>query len=107
MPGAGQLYAENKKRGLLFSAATIATGVLLNQTYSTYNAENNLVDQYKLDYTNAVDPAEIDTKFGIYQNQVNTVNDLQNQLIIYGAALGVTWMVNLVDALFFHGLPSD
>ena len=47
---------------------------------------------------------EIDQNFNTYQSQVNTVNDLQTQMMMYGGALAVTWVVNLIDAYFFSGL---
>ena len=77
---------------------------MLGNTFTTYQDENSLVDQYQQDYQNAVTQSEINAKFGIYENQVNSVNDLQNQLIIYGSSLAATYLINVIDAKFFSGL---
>ena len=104
VPGRGQLYAEKKVKGLFFSAATVGLAAMLGNTFTTYQDENSLVDQYQQDYQNAVTQSDIDAKFGIYENQVNSVNDLQNQLIIYGSSLAATYLINIIDAKFFSGL---
>jgi hypothetical protein len=66
-----------------------------------------LVSQYQLDYQNATTTGDIESTWQIYQNQANQVNDLQAQLLIYGGALGATWIINIVDALLFNGLEND
>ena len=104
VPGRGQLYAEKKAKGLFFSAATVGLAAMLGNTFTTYQDEHSLVDQYQQDYQNAVTQSEINAKFGIYENQVNSVNDLQNQLIIYGSSLAATYLINIIDAKFFSGL---
>jgi len=108
IPGSGQLYCENRKRGLVFMLTSAAlAGVLLSNTYTLYHDEDVLVDQYRYDYQNANTISEIDRTWRIYQNQVNTVNDIQTQLLIYGTALGATWIANIIDAWFFNGIPDE
>ena len=66
-----------------------------------------MVSQYQLDYQNATTIGDIESTWQIYQNQANQVNDLQAQLLIYGGALGATWIINIVDALLFNRLEND
>ena len=77
---------------------------MLGYTLIIYQDENPLVVQYRQDYQNAELQQDIQTKAGMYQNQVNTVNDLQTQLIIYGGSLVATYLTNVIDAKFFSGL---
>jgi hypothetical protein len=103
-PGGGQFYSDNKAKGVFFSATTVGLAAMLGNTFTIYQDENSLVDNYQQDYQNAVSQSDIDTNFGIYENQVNSVNDLQNQLIIYGSSLAATYLINVIDAKFFSGL---
>jgi hypothetical protein len=84
--------------------ASAGLSALLYNNYDSYNIEEPLVSQYKRDYQNATDPNDIDQNWNTYQGQVNTVNDLQTKLMIYGSSLAVTWIVNIMDAYFFSGL---
>ena len=82
-------------------------GALLANTYTTYQDENSLVSQYQLDYQNATTTGDIEITWQTYQSQVSTVNDLQSQILMYGATLGATWVINVLDALLFNGLKGD
>lgn len=104
LPGTGQFYAENKRKSAVFFLASAGLVALCYNSYDAYQVEEPLVSQYKLGYQNASNPDEIDQRWNIYQNQVNTVNDLQTQLMLYGGTLAVTWIVNIIDAYFFSGL---
>ena len=104
LPGSGQFYAENKTKSAIFFLASAGLSAMLYNNYDTYNVEEPLVSQYKENYLNALDPDEIDQTLNTYQSQVNTVNDLQTQMMIYGGALAVTWIANIIDAYFFSGL---
>ena len=106
-PGYGQYYYESKTKALLFSITAASLTALLTSTYTTYQDDNSLVSQYQLDYQNATTTGDIESTWKIYQNQANQVNDLQAQLLIYGGALGATWIINIVDALLFNGLEND
>jgi hypothetical protein len=106
-PGYGQYYYESKTKALLFSITAASLTALLTSTYTTYQDDNSLVSQYQLDYQNATTTGDIESTWQIYQNQANQVNDLQAQLLIYGGALGATWIINIVDALLFNGLEND
>ena len=104
MPGMGQIYAERKAKGLLFSSTTIGLAALVGTTFSNYSNENSLIDQYQKNYQNAISQSDIDRTFDIYQKQVNTVNDLQGQLLISGVSFFATYVINLIDARYFSGL---
>ena len=104
LPGSGQFYAENKTKSAIFFLASAGLSTMFYNNYDTYNVEEPLVSQYMENYLNATDLDEIDQNFNTYQSQVNTVNDLQTQMILYGGALAVTWIANLIDAYFFSGL---
>jgi len=104
LPGSGQFYAENKTKSAIFFLASAGLSAMLYNNYDTYNVEEPLVSQYKENYLNATNPDEIDQNLNTYQSQVNTVNDLQTQMLIYGGALAVTWVVNIIDAFLFSGL---
>ena len=103
----GQQYYESKNKALLFSITAASLTALLTSTYTTFQDENSLVDQYQLDYRNAISATDIESTWQTYQHQANQVNDLQAQLLIYGGALGATWIINIVDALLFNGLEND
>lgn len=107
IPGSGQLYCDNSKKGLVFMAASAGLAAVLNGAYSTYQDEHSLMEEYQQNYQNATDPDEIATTWGTYQTQVNNVNDIQTQLIIYGTVLGATWIANTIDAWLFNGIPDE
>ncbi len=107
IPGSGQIYAENKERGLLFLGSALTSGFLLYSASATYSNEDALLNQYRSDYQNAVTLNDIDNSLSLYDAQTVKVNDLQNKLLMYGVSLGVTWVVNLIDAYFFQSLTSD
>ena len=104
LPGSGQFYAENKTKSAIFFLASAGLSAMFYNNYDTYNVEEPLVSQYKINYLNATNPDEIDQNLNTYQSQVNTVNDLQTQMMIYGGALAVTWVVNIIDVFLFSGL---
>ena len=106
-PGLGQKYYESKTKALIFSVTAVGVGALLANTVITYQDENSLVSQYQLDYHNATTASDIETTWQTYQSQVNTVNNLRSQLLMYGATFGATWIINVVDALLFNGLSSN
>ena len=106
-PGYGQYYYESKTKALLFSITAASLTALLTSTYTTYQDENSLVSQYQLDYQNATTTGDIEITWQTYQSQVSTVNDLQSQILMYGATLGATWVINVLDALLFNGLSGD
>ena len=107
IPGSGQIYAENKERGLLFLGSALTSGFLLYSASATYSNEDALLNQYRSDYQNAVTLNDIDNSLSLYDAQTVKVNDFQNKLLMYGVSLGVTWVVNLIDAYFFQSLTSD
>jgi len=106
LPGSGQIYAEHYTRGIIYTALSIGAGLVINTTYQDYQNEKALMDQYYDDYQNAsglaVGPLSIK-----YQDQVDVVNDVQIQLAASAIILGTTWLVNIVDAYLFNGLPSE
>ena len=106
VPGAGQSYAENPIRSIIFFTATVASGYLLYSTNETYIEENLLLTQYEQDYRSALSLNNIDDARSLYLTQVDQVNKVQIQLLNYGITLGTTWLLNLIDAVFFNGIPS-
>ena len=106
-PGAGQIYADNKIKGFAFSILGSGMVSLLIGKAMVYNEENETIGKFQTDYQNAITASEIETTWQVYQNQVNEVNDLQSQLLIYGGGLAATWFINVVDAYLFNGLKGD
>ena len=103
-PGSGQFYANRTMKGIFFSTATIGLTALLGNTILNYQDENALVSNYQKDYQNATSQSDIESKFRLYNNQVASVNNIQNQLVIYGGSLVATYLINIIDARFFSGL---
>ena len=64
-------------------------------------------DRYKTAYKNATTSTEIESTWQAYQQQVNTVNDIQNQLLLYAGGYVITWAINLVDSYLYNGLKGD
>ena len=106
-PGAGQIYADNKVKGIAFSLLGSSMVSLLLNKSTQYNTENDAIGTYRAAYQNATTASEIETTWQKYQNQVNEVNDLQSQLLLYGGGLAATWVINVVDAILFHGLKGE
>ena len=107
IPGSGQFYSDNSKKGLIFMVASVGLAAVLNGANSNYQEEHSLMEDYQQDYQNATDPAYIAATWEIYQDQVNTVNDVKAQLVVYGVVLGATWIANTLDAWFFNGIPDE
>ena len=105
-PGAGQIYGENKTRGILYSLATIGAAVLLNNAMATHGTEKDLMDQYYDEYSAASDPAEIDRTWTLYSDQTDKKNSAQFQMIAFGTTLVGTWVASVVDAWLYHGLDQ-
>jgi len=107
IPGGGQFYSENENKGTVFAGVA---GLLLFLTYDSYTEhdwQNSFIDSYKQDYNNANTTSEIETTWNIYDSQVNKVNDLNTQLVIYGVTLASVWIANIIDSYLFSGLPDD
>jgi TolB-like protein len=107
IPGSGQIYSDNSEKGLIFMVASVGLAAVLNGANSKYQEEHSLMVDYQQDYQNATDPAYIAATWEIYQDQVNSVNDVQAQLVVYGVVLGATWIANTIDAWFFNGIPDE
>ena len=107
IPGSGQLYSDNSKKGLIFMVASAGLAAVFNGANSKYQEEHSLMEEYQQDYQNATDPEYIAATWEIYQDQVNSVNDVQAQLVVYGVVLGATWIANTLDAWFFNGIPDE
>jgi len=105
-PGFGQIYAEQYTRGIIYTVLSVGTGLVINTTYQDYQDEKSLMDQYYFDYQNA-SGASVTTLSLQYQDQVDVVNDVQIQLAAYAVILGTTWLVNVIDAYLFNGLPGE
>jgi len=106
-PGAGQIYADNKLKGFAFATLGSAMVTSLISNGLKYGEENDAIGSYKLSYQNATTTSDIESTWQSYQNQVNTVNDLQKQLLVYGGGYVVTWIINIVDAYLYNGLKGD
>ena len=105
-PGFGQIYAEHYTRGIIYTALSIGAGLVINTTYQDYQDEKSLMDQYYEDYQSASGSAVSQLSLQ-YQDQVDVVNDVQIQLAAYAIVLGTTWLVNIIDAYLFNGLPGE
>jgi len=105
-PGFGQIYAEHYTRGIVYTAMTIGAGLVINSTYQNYQDEKALMDQYYEDYQGASGQAVAPLSLQ-YQDQVDVVNDVQIQLAVSSVILGATWLINVVDAYLYNGLPGE
>ena len=103
-PGAGQVYAGTYQRGLIYSITSIAMGAMIGQGFGTLNEEKDLMDQYYSNYQNATTPELINSKWSVYNSQVQVVNDEQQQLLIFSGILTGSWIMSLIDAYYLSGL---
>lgn len=79
----------------------------LYDNYGYYQDAVSAVDGSRANYQNALSLSEIDRTWGIYQSDVEWANNASNLQMTYSAILGLTWLVNLIDAYFFHGIPEE
>jgi len=106
-PGTGQLYSGSTRRGLFFMILTVGLAVSLYDNYGYHHDALSDIDQSRVEYQNAKTLSEIDRTWNIYKQDVRWENRTQNLIIIYGSTLGVTWIVNMIDAFLFNGIPDE
>ena len=102
-PGGGQLY-EGSKRGAVYSGIFIGTGYLLINTLSSLSDNRDLLDNYRSDYQNAIETADIDEAWALYEKQSIKVNNTQDNLMIIGTTLASAWISSIIDSYFFSKL---
>ena len=105
-PGGGQFYvgSSSRVRGMAYAIAFLGAGSLLSNGISTYTDEKDLLDQYQLNYTSAITAADIDATWALYEQQSQTVNDAQANLMIISTTMISAWLTSVLDAYFFSGL---
>ena len=105
-PGAGQFYAGSsaKFRGAVYATAFLGAGALLSNGISNYASEKDLLDQYQVNYQSATSSADIDANWILYEQQSNTVNDSQKNLMILATTLASAYLTSIIDSYFFSGL---
>jgi len=103
-PGRGQLYAENKGKGILMMGLHLGAGFLAYSNYTKYNDSIALKDEFYLKYQNATDLNSIATNHAEYETHLKDANDAAGMLMTFGATFAINWAFSAVDALLFSGL---
>ena len=105
-PGAGQFYAGSsaKFRGAVYATAFLGAGALLSNGISNYASEKDLLDQYQVNYQSATSSTDIDANWILYEQQSNTVNDSQKNLMFLATTLASAYLTSIIDSYFFSGL---
>ena len=103
-PGRGQLYAENKGKGILMMGLHLGAGFLLYSNYTKYNDSIALKDEFYLKYKSATDENSISINHAEYEKNVKSANDAAGMLMGMGATFAINWAFSAVDALLFSGL---
>ena len=105
-PGGGQFYegSSAKFRGVIYTTAFIGAGALLSKSLSSYSNEKDLLDQYQANYQGATSSADIDANWILYEQQSNTVNDSQKNLMVLATTLASAYLTSIIDSYFFSGL---
>ncbi len=104
LPGSGQLYAENKGKGILMMGLHLGAGYLIYDNYTKYNDSIALKDEYYLKYKSATDLNQIARDFSEYEKHVKSTNDAAGMLMAIGATFAINWAFSAVDAFLFNGL---
>ena len=103
-PGTGQIYAENKGKGILMMGLHLGAGFLVYSNYTKYNDSIALKDEFYLKYKSATDLNSIATNHAEYEKHLNEANDAAGMLMAFGATFAINWVFSAVDALLFSGL---
>ena len=94
LPGGGQFYTENYKKGLLFALAQgTLSGMTLYEHIQTGEAERALIDHIKV-YGDSLPPAEIPRRISL-QGQYNHHFDRRRTLLFIDVGV---WILAVADA---------
>jgi TolB-like protein len=104
LPGTGQIYAENKGKGILMMGLHLGAGFLAYSNYTKYNDSIALKDEFYLKYKSATDNTSIASNHAEYEKHVEAANDAAGMLMTFGATFAINWVFSAVDALLFSGL---
>jgi TolB-like protein len=105
LPGVGQFYAENYRRGSGFLVGTIAALYLCYTSYDEFGVEKKLLDTFHDEYMQAPDYATVEIAKSNYLGQLDKVQGLQNEINLYSGIITVSWTMSIADAYFWSGLP--
>ena len=100
-PGLGHFYAENKKKGYLFSvleAVSLSGTYLMHNQLSQYNADYKVANKA---YLAATDESDILNKFENLQNILDKKNNATIGLASFGSASLAVWVWNIIDVKHF------
>jgi len=100
-PGLGHFYAENKKKGYLFSvleAVSLSGTYLMHNQLSQYNADYKVTNKA---YLAATEKSDILNKFENMQNILDKKNIATIGLASFGSASLAIWVWNIIDVKHF------
>jgi len=100
-PGLGHFYAENKKKGYLFS---VLEAVSLSGTYLMCNQLSQYSADYKTAntaYLAATEKTDMLNKFNILQTILDKKNNATIGLASFGSAALAVWVWNVIDVKHF------
>lgn len=103
-PGGGQLYAGHFQRSLIYALTTIGMSAMVGQSIANYSSDKDLMNQYYADYESASTSDKINQTWASYNDQVLTVNETKNKLILFSSALIGTWLINILDVYYYSAL---
>jgi len=104
LPGTGQLYSENRKRGLIYMAIHVALAYGIYDSYSKYANYSDEANIYKDKYNSAVTNSAIDENWAAYKLNANKANDASKLMITFSSGLVANWLATWFDSLFFSEL---
>lgn len=107
IPGSGQLYLENGKRGNVFIFLSIGSVALMSYFSKSYIENKHLMNQYRDDYKSARTAKEINLTKQLYQKQVSHVNDTREKLVVSIVVVGSVWLANIIDVYLTKGIPDE
>lgn len=98
LPGCGQLYRGESKKGFLFLTAAVGTGLAAYANHYYYQRNLDAYQIHKTDYENATE--DIDSRRESAIMSYDATKEFQTRRNLFTGLLTGIWLVNILDITF-------
>ena len=104
LPGWGQMYAEDRTKGILMMGLHFGAGALLYSNYSKYVKSSDLKDLNYERYMKATSTANITRNHAAYKSNIVDANNAAAVVMAMGATFAINWAFSVIDVFLFSDL---
>ena len=104
LPGWGQMYSDDRAKGVLMMGLHIGAGALLYSNYSKYDDSSFLKDFNYARYMEATSTKNINMYHDRYKANVEDTNNAATMVMSMGATFAINWAFSIIDVFLFSDL---